>query len=795
MPVDVSLIVVASRSARDLVRCADSAARRSSPGTEILFALGADAPLPVVRSLERRLNVTAFSRPAAADAVRAAVGAARGDLVAVVPAAVRLRAGMVERCAAAARQDGPCAVVPALRVAAPDGTPISHTRFEPVLAKALGDPRGAPPVVVQRRGDWLGLGGLDPSFGRLAAWEWWLRLLASGHPVRTLEDELVLFEAAGDAWWPPVPAGEEDLDAYRRVLAKHRSLVEREMPAILIEREVSFARLLDRHRDLVRRRDADLAELDRLRAATAHHRAYLSHHGRDALEWGDLRRTDPVSRDWGYDRGDPVDRHHIETFLAAHSSDIRGAVLEVQEDDFTRRFGAGRVARADVVDLDEANPRATIVADLRAAPDLTGSSFDCIVLTQTLHVIDDVPAVLRECFRLLRPGGVLLATLPCASRVCREYGEEGDLWRVTPAGARALVEPVFGAANVETTAYGNVLTNVAFLHGLARQEITDAEFDRSDGYYPALVGVRARKPHAERRGRTLHHRAAVLLYHRIDEAEDVHRLNVPRALFEQQLAWLSRECHVLPLAELLEGIRDGLPERAVAITFDDGYLDTLDVAAPLLERFEMPATVFATSRWLGGPGEYWWDALERALLAGDRPSVLTVAADGRRTTLPTATMAERHAAHARLHEMLVHARFEVREAIVADVAAWAGGGTPRYRPLVADELRALAARPGIAIGAHSVTHVALPDQPVDVQAREVRESAAVLGDVAGKRIDLFAYPYGAVDRASADLVRQACRWGVSCDAAPVGGSFDAARVPRVEVSARPAQDILPALVS
>jgi hypothetical protein len=147
------------------------------------------------------------------------------------------------------------------------------------------------------------------------------------------------------------------------------------------------------HRELLLERDAKLAELDRLRAEAAHHRAYLQHHGRDAFDWGDFRRTDPVSRDWGYDRGVPIDRRYIDDFLSAHSSDVRGDVLEVQEDDFTIAFGGPRVTHHDILDIDRSNPRATVLADLRCAPAIQSATYDCIILTQTLHVIDGVGRV------------------------------------------------------------------------------------------------------------------------------------------------------------------------------------------------------------------------------------------------------------------------------------------------------------------------------------------------------------------------------------------------------------------
>ena len=180
---------------------------------------------------------------------------------------------------------------------------------------------------------------------------------------------------------------------------------------------------------------------------------------------------------------------------------MKGVVLEVQENDFTRRFGGDRVTTSDVVDLDESNPKATVVADMRHAPGIPSDRYDCVILTQTLHVIDDVSAALLECRRILRPGGVLLATVPAASRVCLEYGEAGDFWRMTPAGARRLFETVFRPGHVDTVTYGNVQTNVAFLEGLAAEELSEAEFDRVDPYFPALT----RNPRAQGTGRAERH--------------------------------------------------------------------------------------------------------------------------------------------------------------------------------------------------------------------------------------------------------------------------------------------------
>lgn len=767
---------------RALVRTADSVARQTSPADVILAVSGVGPSAGVIASLVSRLRAVEVRAETDSAALNEAVLRARGDAVVLLPAPWRIEPAMIARCATVLDENPEVGtVLPALRLHAADGLPLRAVTIQPTLSNLVASPLATPPVVMIRRRLWERLNGLDEGAGSLAWCEWWLRSVAAGIPVAVLEDPLASLVASDRDWWPPLSNGPLDLARYRAVLEKHRRLVDDQMTNLVVEQEIAFGRLLARHREELRNRDRLLAELERARADAAHHHAYLNHHGRLTVEWGDLRRVDPISRDWGYDRGTPIDRRYIEEFLAAHSSDVSGFVLEVQEDDFTRRFGGPRVARSDVVDIDDANPRATLVTDLRAAVAVSEAQFDCLILTQTLHVIDDMPAAIGECHRILKPGGVLLATLPSASRVCLEYGEDGDLWRLTPAGSRALFERAFGPDNVEVTAYGSVLTNVAFLHGFACAELTDQEFESTDPYHPVLVGVRARKqPRSNRSARP--HPAVVLLYHRVDEQPDVHDLAVPVALLEEQLGWLSRECHVMPLEQLLTDARDSLPERAVAITFDDGYLDTLESAAPLVERMGLSATVFATSRWLQEHGEYWWDVLERALLQGEPPRELTLDLRQAPLRFSTATLEERRAAHDLLHVCLVHASLDDRDHVLSQVVHWSGHTADRRRrPLLAEELQRLARVPGMSVGAHGVNHLALPDQAPDAQRSELLDSVRALERVLPRRVETFAFPYGAIDRASADLARATCRWSMGCDPAPVGPSFDAARVPRLEV--------------
>lgn len=212
------------------------------------------------------------------------------------------------------------------------------------------------------------------------------------------------------------------------------------------------------------------------------------------VRWGALRRLTPVSRVFGFDRGLCIDRYYIENFLARHADDIRGRVLEIGDDAYTRRFGGERATKCDVLHAVEGNPKATIVADLACADHIPTDTFDCIICTQTLPFIYDVRAALWHIYRILKPGGVLLATFPGISQISRyDMDRWGDYWRFTYASARRLFGDVFGLKHVTVEAFGNVLVACAFLHGLAAHELKPHELDYNDPDYQVLVTVRAVK--------------------------------------------------------------------------------------------------------------------------------------------------------------------------------------------------------------------------------------------------------------------------------------------------------------
>jgi SAM-dependent methyltransferase len=212
------------------------------------------------------------------------------------------------------------------------------------------------------------------------------------------------------------------------------------------------------------------------------------------VSMGSLRRLTPISGDWGFSRGLPVDRYYIERFLAGTAKDIQGHVLEMGSPDYTLQFGAGRVTDSDVLHKEEGNDRATVVDDLTAGNELADHTYDCIICTQTLQFVYDVRSAIATLHRTLKPGGVLLVTVPTIAQISRpDMDRWGEYWRFTSLSARLLFEEVFPVSNVAVHAYGNVLAATAFLYGLAREELKPEELDHFDPDYEFLVTVRAVK--------------------------------------------------------------------------------------------------------------------------------------------------------------------------------------------------------------------------------------------------------------------------------------------------------------
>jgi SAM-dependent methyltransferase len=216
------------------------------------------------------------------------------------------------------------------------------------------------------------------------------------------------------------------------------------------------------------------------------------------VRFGDLRRLEPLSRCYGFDRGRPIDRYYIEKFLESQSACIRGAVLEIGENTYTLRYGKD-VKTSDVLHVTEGTEGATYIDDLTDGTTLPSNAFDCVIVTQTLHLIYDMKAALQTLYRILKPGGVLLCTVPGITQISDEEWNDTWYWSLSASAARRLFKDVFPPDAVSVEAFGNVLSAMAFLQGMADSELTHEELDFFDPEYPVTVAIRARTAHRELR--------------------------------------------------------------------------------------------------------------------------------------------------------------------------------------------------------------------------------------------------------------------------------------------------------
>ncbi len=198
----------------------------------------------------------------------------------------------------------------------------------------------------------------------------------------------------------------------------------------------------------------------------------------------------PLSDKFGFDRGTPVDRHYIEAFLAENAESIKGVCLEIHDDAYAKKYGGSKVTRCDVLDVDTGNKMATIVGDLRNIPAIASDTYDCVILTHTLGVIDDHESAARECVRILKPGGTLLVTV-AALGVAQE--PERCFWRYTPASLKYIFSKFAKPGMVQTRSYGNVLSGQAFWIGAGAEELAPDELAFNDPRYPVIVAGVVRK--------------------------------------------------------------------------------------------------------------------------------------------------------------------------------------------------------------------------------------------------------------------------------------------------------------
>ncbi len=496
----------------------------------------------------------------------------------------------------------------------------------------------------------------------------------------------------------------------------------------------------------------------------------------------------PVSRQFGFDRGTPIDRYYIENFLKVNASAIRGRVLEIADNAYTVKFGSG-VTQSDVLNA-VPSPNATIVGDLTTGQNIPESSFDCIIMTQTIQMIYDVKSALKNAVKALKPGGTLLLTASGISQISRyDMDRWGEYWRFTDKSLKMMLSEFVPETAVNVESHGNVTIAKAFLDGLAYEELDAETLNYNDNDYQVLLTAAVCKPAKQLPYNTTNtvrqsaneifqQNPLILLYHRVaDDPIDSQLLAVSPNNFEAHLRELAENYRVVSLRQLLAEARTGqIAPNTIAITFDDGYIDNLTNALPLLEKYGLHATIFVTSGMVGSDKEFWWDALERLfLVTPDLPQRLNVSyADGH-FDLNLTTPQDRVKALDELAGFLRLQPVEDIEPFVDKLFEWAQISRitrDSHRVVNSEQLRQLASSPSIEIGSHTVTHTRLSSLSPDAQLREIRHSKQYLESVIGKPVRMLSYPFGSADDFTAETVRITTEEGFEAGIANIQGSVN-----------------------
>lgn len=618
-----------------------------------------------------------------------------------------------------------------------------------------------------RRSAWLQVGGYDTSMPVFEVWDFWLKACELNLRGIILDEPLLFYRMRAGSRSQQGLIGNNYTKAMIALTSKHSGTAAANAEAIWL-RKASFWQEQKRHNDRLRHKlkeiETDISVINQ-QISSLHQQ--LSDQHIPAINWGDFNEMKPLSQKWGTDRGLPVDRYYIELFLSNFRNDIHDRVLEIKDDGYTRKFGGMQVTESSILDINPNNNKATIIADLSCASHVASESYDCVILTQTLHIIYDFHAALCEVFRILKPGGVLLCTLPALSRVNDEdVGiDKGDFWRFTEAAVRRIFAQIFPISDFEVFTWGNIRSSIAFLEGLAASELSESILTEVDPYYPLLFGIRAVKAGDETISHRLlnypHQAAVILMYHRIaDLAPDVNNLCVPPGEFQAQLTYLKNHYPVLSLEELLAAHRCGqIPDHAVAITIDDGYIDAIENASPILKALNLPATFFLNSSDLNSWHEFYVDVLAYVFLGSlQLPERLDFDIADHCIRLELTTPEKRKAAFDALYSFLRFSDAATHQQALQKLTEKLGVNMPAratHRYLTGEEIKILAQQPRHTIGAHTVHHLSLPALPPEIQKEEIDTNRRILQDLVSQPVRFFSYPYGEYSETTIDLVKEA----------------------------------------
>ena len=291
------------------------------------------------------------------------------------------------------------------------------------------------------------------------------------------------------------------------------------------------------------------------------------------------------------------------------------------------------------------------------------------------------------------------------------------------------------------------------------------------------------------------------MYHRIaDEPIDPWDLAVSPVHFEEQLQVLCRIRHPIALTEFARNLMtDTLPTNAVALTFDDGYVDNLISGKPRLAAADVPATVFLATGYIDRPEGFWWDELAKLILLENTPKSLELvvrdesircvfgaeSAEGDDGAIVAASFNKRRAALQTIWQTLRRLDEEERQLMMLKLRSILAGRdhcASLGRAMTGKEVQALLADGLVTIGAHTVTHPVLSELGEVACHREIIKSKLACEALTGAPVTAFAYPYGDFDAKAREAVKIAgFTFACSTRRGPAMAASDIFSLPRIHV--------------
>ncbi len=478
-------------------------------------------------------------------------------------------------------------------------------------------------------------------------------------------------------------------------------------------------------------------------------------------------QKEPVSRSFGLDRGTPIDRYYIEKFLNENSNLIQGSVLEIAENEYTKKFGS-YAEKSDILSYENSSG-ATIVGDLSTGVNIPQNKFDCFILTQTIQMIYNVKSALKHAYAALKPGGCLLITASGISQISRyDMDRWGEYWRFTTKSLQQLLEEIDVKSEIAVESFGNVATAKAFLDGISAEELDKNIIDYNDKDYQLLICAKVVKPVEKLYLNNFSNSnlkrdvcsPAVFLYHRVAELDyDYNLLAVSPQNFEEHLKIIKNNFTPVSTAEIIKRIKtNSLTGDEVAITFDDGYYDNYKNALPILEKYSVPATIFVTSGFIDGNKNSWWDELEYIFLGGHLLPFSIILGD-RKFSIETKDD------KIELLNIFLDLLKDKSQSEIYNIISYLFNQLDikklyraRDRFLTRDELISLARSPLITIGSHTEIHSKLSILDEERLYAEIVTSKIFLESIINKKISSFSYPFGTksdYNEASINFVKNA----------------------------------------